>query len=77
MDKKNREHLKLIKGRHRTGGLISITEEIDFFKRPTTIKEKLQRRGIEAKTIMIGLTAMSMISAVVVLTLLAAVTTML
>jgi hypothetical protein len=77
MDKKNREHLKLIKGRRRTEGLISITEEIDFFKRPTTIKEKLQRRGIEAKTIMIGLTAMSMISAVVVLTLLAAVTTML
>jgi hypothetical protein len=77
MDKKNREHLKLIKGRSRTEGLISITEEIDFFKRPTTIKEKLQRRGIEAKTIMIGLTAMSMISAVVVLTLLAAVTTML
>jgi len=77
MDKKNREHLKLIKSQPTSEGLISITEEIDFFKRPTTIKEKLQRRGIEAKTIMIGLTAMSMISAVVVLTLLAAATTML
>ena len=72
MDKKEREHLKLIKGRLRDEGLISITEEIDFFKRPTTIKEKLQRRGLEAKTIMIGLTAMSIISAVVILFLLAA-----
>ena len=76
MDKKNRSHLKLIKGRPTSEGLLPISEEIDFFKHPETIKEKLQRRGLEGKTIMIGLTALSLISAVIVLFLLAAAASM-
>ena len=67
MSEKEKPYLKLVRATPPAQ-----TEEVNFDElRGSTLKERLQWRGIEAKSVILGLTSLSIISAVTVIMILA------